>query len=203
MRGITINSTDTKIIVAWTVKNLTAMQETQETQIWSLRQEGLLEKGMVTYSSILAWRILWTEEPGGLQSIVSQRVQRLERHNWNNLAHMHMVFPAVMYGCESWTIKKAEHQKIDASELWCWRIFLRFLRRFLGLQGNQPWIFVGKINAEAETPTLATWWDNLMHWKRSWCWERLKAKRGGGNRGWDGYIASTTQWSWIWANSRR
>ena len=45
------------------------MQETQETQIWSLRQEGLLEKGMVTYSSILAWRITWTKELGGLESM--------------------------------------------------------------------------------------------------------------------------------------
>ena len=45
-----------------------------------------------------------------------------------------MVFPVVMYGCESWTRKKAEHQRIDAFELWCWR---RFLRVSLGLQGDQ------------------------------------------------------------------
>ena len=44
-----------------------------------------------------------------------------------------MVFPVVTYGCESWTVKKAEHQRIDAFELWCWR---RFLREFLGLQGD-------------------------------------------------------------------
>ena len=58
--------------VAQTVKNLPAMQETQ---VPSLGQEDPLEKGMATYSSILAWRIPWTEEPGGLKSMGSQRVR--------------------------------------------------------------------------------------------------------------------------------
>ena len=57
--------------VAQTVKNLTAVQETQ---LRSLGQDDPLEKGMATHSSILAWRIPWTEEPGGLQSVGSQRV---------------------------------------------------------------------------------------------------------------------------------
>ena len=57
------------------VKNLPAMQETQETQVQSLSQEDPLEKGMVTHSSILAWRVSWTEEPGELQSIGSQRLR--------------------------------------------------------------------------------------------------------------------------------
>ena len=62
-------------LVAQMVKNLPAVQETQ---VWSLAQEDPLEKGMTTYFSILAWRIPWREEPGGLQSIESQRVG----HNW-------------------------------------------------------------------------------------------------------------------------
>ena len=62
-------------LVAQMVKNLPTLQETQ---VWSLGQEDLLEKGMATHSSILAWRVPWTEEPGGLQSMGSQRV----RHNW-------------------------------------------------------------------------------------------------------------------------
>ena len=49
--------------------------------------------------------------------------------------------------------------------------------------------------------TLATWFKEQTHWKRPWCWERWKAKREGGSRGWDGQTASTTQWTWIWANS--
>ena len=57
------------------VKNLPAMQETQETWVRSLSQEDPLEKGMVTHASILAWRVSWTEEPGELQSIGSQRIR--------------------------------------------------------------------------------------------------------------------------------
>ena len=57
------------------VKNPSAIQETQEARVRSLGQEDPLEEGMATHSSILAWRIPWTEEPGGLQSIGSQRVR--------------------------------------------------------------------------------------------------------------------------------
>ena len=59
-----------------------------------------------------------------------------------------MVFPVVMYGCESWTVKKADHQRIDAFELWCWRRLLRVPK------GNQSRIFTGKTDVEAETPIL-------------------------------------------------
>ena len=59
------------------------MQEMQETEIWSLGWEDPLEEGMETHSSILAWRILWAEEAGGLQSMQSHGV----RHNWRDLAH--------------------------------------------------------------------------------------------------------------------
>ena len=97
-----------------------------------------LEKEMATHSRVLAWRIPETEEPGGLPSMGSHRVG----HDWSDLAaaaadsilksrditlpaKVHlvkaMVFPVVMYGCESWTIKKAEHWRIEAFELWCWR----------------------------------------------------------------------------------
>ena len=70
-----------------------------------------------------------------------------------------MVFPVVMYGCESWTVKKAECQRIDASELWCWRRLLRVpwtARRSNEsiLKGDQSWVFIGRTDAEAETPIL-------------------------------------------------
>ena len=58
------------------LKNLPAIQEMQKTQVQSLGWEDPLEEGMATHPSILAWRILWTEEPGGLQSIGSQRVRQ-------------------------------------------------------------------------------------------------------------------------------
>ena len=57
-----------------------------------------------------------------------------------------MVFPVVMYGCESWTVKKVERRRIDAFEMWCWRR--------LHSEGNQPWDFFGRNNAKAETPVL-------------------------------------------------
>ena len=69
-----------------------------------------------------------------------------------------MVFPVVMYGCESWTTKKAEHQRIDASELWCWRTLVSPLDskevKPVSLKGYQPWIFIKRTDAEAEAPVL-------------------------------------------------
>ena len=70
-----------------------------------------------------------------------------------------MVFPVVMYGCESWTIKKAERRRIDAFELWCWRRLLRVpwtARRIQPVhpKGDQSWVFIGMTDAEAETLIL-------------------------------------------------
>ena len=68
-------------------------------------------------------------------------------------------------------------------------------------KGNQSWIFTGRTDAEAEGPILylATWCEELTHWKRSWCWERLKVGGEGDDRGWDGWMASPTLWTWVWA----
>ena len=78
-----------------------------------------------------------------------------------------MVFPVVMYGCESWTVKKAEHRKIDAFELWCWRRLLRVPwtgRRSnqSRTEGDQSWVFIGRTDAEAETPIL--WPPHAKSW---------------------------------------
>ena len=75
-----------------------------------------------------------------------------------------MVFPVVMYGCESWTVKKAEYWRIDAFELWCWRRLLRVpwtLRR-VHSKGDQPWVFFGRNCAKAETPVL--WPPHAKSW---------------------------------------
>ena len=67
---------------------------------------------------------------------------------------------------------------------------------------NQPSVFIGRTDDEAETPnTLATWWEEMTHWKRPWCLERLKAGGEGDDRGWDGWMASQTQWTWAWLSS--
>ena len=77
-----------------------------------------------------------------------------------------MVFPVVMYGCESWTLKKAEHWRIDAFELWCWRRLLSPLDykeiQLVHPKGNQSWIFIERSDAEAETPEL--WPPDAKNW---------------------------------------
>ena len=79
-----------------------------------------------------------------------------------------MVFPVVMYGCESWTIKKAERQRIDAFELWCWRRLLRVpwtarrSNQFILKEIDQSWVFIGKTDTEAETPIL--WPPDANSW---------------------------------------
>ena len=65
-------------------------------------------------------------------------------------------------------------------------------------KGNQPWIFIGRTDAEAEGPVL--WPPDT---KRQWCWEGLKAAGKGDNRGWDSWIVSPSQWTWVWASSGR
>ena len=117
-----------------------------------------------------------------------------------------VVFPVVMYGCESWTIKKYEHQRIDAFELWYQRRLLRV--PWMARRSNQS--ILNKINPEYSLERLrlklklqyfATWCEELTHWKRPWCWERLKAGGEGDNRGWDDWRASPIRWTWIWSGS--
>ena len=70
-------------------------------------------------------------------------------------------------------------------------------------KGDQSWILIGRNDAKAETPVLlATSWEELTHWKRRWCWEGLGAGREGDDRGWDGWMASLTRWTWVWVSSR-
>ena len=84
--------------------------------------------------------------------------------------------------------------RIDAFKLWCWRRLLRVL--WTARRSNQSILM--EINTEYwrnwcwswSSNTLATWWKELIHWKRPWCWERLKAKGEWGNRGWNGWMAS-------------
>ena len=91
----------------------------------------------------------------------------LKEKLWYSSIWSKLVFPVVMYGCESWTIKKAEFWGTDAFELWYWR---RLLRSSLGCKeikrvnpkGNQPWIFIGRTHTEAETPIF--WPSDAKNW---------------------------------------
>ena len=70
----------------------------------------------------------------------------------------------------------------------------------MGIRRLMP--FTGKSSDPNPCNTLATWCKELTHWKRPWCWERLRAGGEGDDRGWDGWMASPTQWTWVWADSR-
>ena len=112
-----------------------------------------------------------------------------------------------MYGCES-----CLQRKLSTEELMLWNCGVgEDSWESLGLQGDptspswrnsvlrvhwKDWCWSWNSN------TLATWCKELTHLKRSWCWERSKAGEEGDNRGWDGWMASPTQWTWVWVNSR-
>ena len=117
-----------------------------------------------------------------------------------------MVFPVVMYGCEldykeSWVLKNWSFwtvvlEKTLASSLDCKEI------KPVHPKWNQSWIFIGRTDAEANNPIL--WPPDVkswLIWKRPWCWDRLRAGGEGDDRGWDGWMASPTQWIRVWVNT--
>ena len=105
-----------------------------------------------------------------------------------------MFFLIVKYGCESWTIKKAKHQRIDPFELWCWRRLLRV--PWTARRSNQS--IPKEISPEYSLEGLMLklklhYFGHLMQrtdsLEKTLCWERLKAGREGDERGWDGWVA--------------
>ena len=117
-----------------------------------------------------------------------------------------MVFPVVMYGCECWTVKKAERHRIDAFQLWCWRRLLRV--PWMARKSNQsilketsPGCSLEGLMLRLKLQYLATSCEELTHWKRPWCWEGLGAGGEGDDRGWDGWMASPTQCPRLCVNS--
>ena len=119
------------------------------------------------------------------------------------------VFPVVMYGCER---KKAEHHKESwTPKNWCfWTVVLeKTLESPLDCkeiqpvhpEGDQSWVFIGKWNAEGELQYFGylTWRTDSF--ERPWCCERLRARGEGDDRGWDGWMASPTWWTWVWVNA--
>ena len=105
-----------------------------------------------------------------------------------------------------WATGEAEHWRIDAFELRCWRRLLRV--PWTARRSNQsipkeisPEYALEGLILNWNSNTLATWCEEPTHWKRLWCWERLRAGGEGDDRGWDGWMASLTQWTWISVNS--
>ena len=119
-----------------------------------------------------------------------------------------VLFPVVRYRCESWTIKEAEHWRIDAIKLWCWSRLLR--APWTARRSNQSILKEISPNIHWKdwcwswnSNTLATWGEEPTLWKRPSCWERLKTGGERRDRGWHHWIVSLTQWTWVWAKSGR
>ena len=124
---------------------------------------------------------------------------------WPTKVHLvkAMVFPVVMYGCESWTIKKAECRRIDAFGLLCWRRLVCV--PWTAIQpvhpkGSQSWIYIGGTDSEAVTPIL--WPPVAENWvigkDPDAGKDGMREKKGATKGGW---MASPTQWTWVWVNS--
>ena len=110
-----------------------------------------------------------------------------------------------MYGCESWTVKKAERQRIDAFDLWCWRRLLRVPRTARRSKQSILKEINPGISLEGMMLKLKLqYFGQLMQRVDSlWCWEGLGAGGEGDDWGWDGWMVSQTRWTWVWVNSGR
>ena len=172
------------------------------------------------------WQTLYSWAAKSLQVVTAAMIKRcllLERKVMTNLdsvlksrditlsTKVHlvkaMVFPVVMHGYENWIIKKAEHWRIDAFELWCWRRLLRV--PWTARRSNQsilkdvsPGCSLERLMLKLKLQYLATSCELLTHWKSPCCWEGLWAGGEGDDRGWDGWMASPTQWTWVLVNYR-
>ena len=118
-----------------------------------------------------------------------------------------MVFPVVMYGCESWTIKKAECRRIDAFELWCWRGLLRVpwtTRRSNQsvLKETSPGSLEGLI-LKLKLQYFGHFMQRADSFEKTLMLGKIEGRKRRANREWDGWMASPTQWTWVWVGSGR
>ena len=117
-----------------------------------------------------------------------------------------MVFPVVTYGCERWTVKKAEHWRIDGFELWCWRRLLRV--PWTARRSNQsilkeisPGVSLEGMMLKLKLQLFGHLMQRVDSLEKVLMLWGIGAGRKGDNRGWDGWMASPTQWPWVWVNS--
>ena len=132
-----------------------------------------------------------------------------QRHSLSTKIHLvkAMVFPVVMYGCERWTVKKAEHRRIDALELWCWRRLSRV--PWTPRKSNQPILkeISPGCSLEGLMWKLKLQYFGYLMWRadsleKTLMLGKIEGRREGDDRAWDGWMASPTQWTWIWVDSR-
>ena len=117
-----------------------------------------------------------------------------------------MVFPVVTYGCESWTIKKAECWKIDAFKLWCWRRLLRV--PWTTRRSNQSTLkeISPECSLEGLMLKLKLQYSGHLMWRtdsleKTLMLGKIEGRRRRNNKGWDGWMASPTRWTWVWVDS--
>ena len=160
---------------------------------------------MVTAAMKLKDLLLWRRDMINLDSVLKSRDITL-----STKVHIvkAVVFPVVMYRCESWTIKKTEHWRIDTFELWCWKRLLRV--PWTARISNQS--VLREINPEYSLERLMLKWKfqyfghligRVNPLEKTLMLGKIEGRRRGDNRGQDGWMASRTQWTWVWANSRR
>ena len=165
--------------MAQQAKNPPAMQETQEIQVWSLSWEDPLEEG-------------------DSRDITMSTKVRLAKA---------MVFPVVMYGCESWTIRKAEHRRMDAFELRCWRRPSRVLwtaRRSIQsiLKEISPEYSLERLMVKLKLQYFGHLMGRTDWLEKTLMLEKIEGRR---RRGWQRmrwWMASLTQWTWVWVSFR-
>ena len=215
-------------LVAQTVKNLPAILETR---VWSLGWEErkwqptpvFLPGEFHGQSSLVGYSPWSCKESGTTEWLthtqgvdVTTRWQMRVPWPWG-------LFKPISRVCDSWLpgiLVRAIFCPLPALrwKMQLWNFSICFPQRFTlcclldckeikpdNPKGNQPWMFIGRTDAEAEAPIL---WppdvnEELTHWKRPRCWERLKAGGEENDRGWNGWMASPTQWTWVWANFKR
>ena len=129
-----------------------------------------------------------------------------QRHHFTNKSPYNQIYDFSSSHVRMWEL---DHKESWTLKNWCFWIMVWEKTLEIPLdcketkpvnpKGNQSWIFIGCWRWSFNT--LATWCEEPTHWKRPWCWERLKAGGEEGDRGLDGFMASSTQWIWVWANS--
>ena len=167
--------------------------------MWRLNREE--EPGAGSELRSCRWEQQGWEEGGGRED------QRKMGQCWGLKGYFRAgTDPVVMYRCESWTIRKAECQRIDVFKLWCWRRLLRVpstARRSSQsiLKEISPGCSLEGLMLKLKLQYFGHLMRRADSSEKPWCWERLRAGGEGDNRGWDGWMASLTQWTWVWVNS--
>ena len=135
------------------------------------------------------------------------------KKQWHHFADKGPYSPSYGFSSSHVQMWELDHKESWASKNWCFLILVleKTLESPLDFKeikpvnpkGSQPWIFNGRTDADAEAPIL--WPPDVKNWLigKDWWWRRLKAGREEGDRGWDGWMASLTRWTWAWANSGR